>query len=529
MRAKIHKVAVRLNKLSKDFDISKLQYIRKNIKNMKSAPLTYEIFSNKSIIDHYAFHSGGRNEIQINIGYEESKNRFRYGIAFSIESGRTLPMPVKTMRPKIKKFNEYINLHKHDFSSLKMWHYSNSSSSKDYSPKNIPSNLVKDGTFIFLGKHLKKTPDKLTLKDYKEILVTLDKLLPLYQYVESDGTIENSIARICWNDNYWTKPSGKSGKSLHPDSFEKDYKFGHEEWLLDTSKIVNGYHYGFLQQFNNNFNAYIGNTHNITLYSIDSSKPSNKIRYWVGKIKNVEVVSQKESNVIHKAYKKNGWLKSMEKQVREVKANVNEFNRLKPDKFFNMKFKLEDLELYDEPIAFSTHNPRLSSDYYSSLLPEKSAKIPSTKRPKFKFKAGTNNKKTTANMQYSAKRKKVNLVHNDIQNNCIKQLEKIYGKNHVGSEKYGIDIMVRDKKKIVFYEVKTAQPIIKSIRQALSQLMEYSYYPNEINASKLIIVSQNPIDNDAILYLKKLRKDFKLPVHYQQYDIENKVLLSKVY
>ena len=57
--------------------------------------------------------------------------------------------------------------------------------------------------------------------------------------------VEEKIARICWNTNYWQKPSGKDGKSK--DTYELINGYGHEEWLFDKEKIIDGYHYSFLQ------------------------------------------------------------------------------------------------------------------------------------------------------------------------------------------------------------------------------------------------------------------------------------------
>ncbi|BCV27179.1 hypothetical protein [Shewanella algae] len=56
------------------------------------------------------------------------------------------------------------------------------------------------------------------------------------------------IARICWNSNGWITPSGRPGKSSNKDSYEYQNGYGHEEWLLDTTKIIDGYHYGYIKQ-----------------------------------------------------------------------------------------------------------------------------------------------------------------------------------------------------------------------------------------------------------------------------------------
>lgn len=62
--------------------------------------------------------------------------------------------------------------------------------------------------------------------------------------------IENKISKICWNSEGWKFPSGSKGKSVVSESYETKYGFGHEEWLFDKSRMIDGYHYAFLQPLN---------------------------------------------------------------------------------------------------------------------------------------------------------------------------------------------------------------------------------------------------------------------------------------
>ena len=77
---------------------------------------------------------------------------------------------------------------------------------------------------------------------------------------------------------------------------------------------------------------------------------------------------------------------------------------------------------------------------------------------------------------------------------------------------------------VTFYEIKTGSSVRSSIRQALPQLLEYAFWPEEQRADKLIIVSQLPITADAKRYLRFLRKQFKLPISYKQFDLKTGAL-----
>lgn len=77
------------------------------------------------------------------------------------------------------------------------------------------------------------------------------------------------IARICWNTKEWKRPSGRKGKSKDNNSYENEKGFGHEEWLLDDSKIMSdGYHYGFLEPMSVKSSIHNGKTYDIHIYTI---------------------------------------------------------------------------------------------------------------------------------------------------------------------------------------------------------------------------------------------------------------------
>ena len=77
------------------------------------------------------------------------------------------------------------------------------------------------------------------------------------------------IARICWNTNDWKYPSGIEGKSKNKHSYEKIMGYGHEEWLLDDTRIMpDGYHYGFLQAMNGRSDIHKHAKYDIHLFTI---------------------------------------------------------------------------------------------------------------------------------------------------------------------------------------------------------------------------------------------------------------------
>ncbi|MBK7500681.1 MAG: PD-(D/E)XK nuclease domain-containing protein [Ignavibacteriales bacterium] len=71
--------------------------------------------------------------------------------------------------------------------------------------------------------------------------------------------------------------------------------------------------------------------------------------------------------------------------------------------------------------------------------------------------------------------------------NVFNQFVKIFGEKNVSGEQqtsYGasIDLVLKQDNDYIFYEFKTSGSLREIIRDALSQLIEYSYYPSNKNA-----------------------------------------------
>jgi hypothetical protein len=339
----------------------------------------------------------------------------------------------------------------------------------------------------------------------------------------------DKIARICWNTDYWQKPSGPEGKSKHKRAWEKLTGFGHEEWLLDTEKTIDGYHYAYLQAIGAHRDKYKGSQFNISLYSINNA---TKKRWWIGEIKNVIVTTPEESKRIYKIYEKNNWLKEMESQLQEVGASVKDFKNIKPEFFFTIKFKPSDLHLLDEPKLFPSDDPAVTSDYYNL---KNKVSTPKFVKPEFIFSSGHNKGKESTTRTYRSSKEDKDLFHSRMQTAIYEQFCKNFGGTNVGTEQstgFGsrVDIVVKSgKNAFIFYELKTSNSIRQCIRESLSQLLEYSIFPNNDIASKLIIISQNKIDEDNLNYLKTLRTRFNIPVYYQQFNTETNKLMPEEY
>ena len=181
----LNSIASEINLRANAHPIGKLQEIRRQLKGLQRLP-TQNIFTRSTTFEreNYAFHHGGRKELQFNIGIERlgGADELRYGVAFSLETSQTLPK-INVLIPKVRLFNDFIQLYPDQYADMRMWHY-HGRLSADYIPTSIASELIAKDVFILLGKR-----QPLEQLDYESILNCFDRLLPLYRYVESAGAL----------------------------------------------------------------------------------------------------------------------------------------------------------------------------------------------------------------------------------------------------------------------------------------------------------------------------------------------------
>jgi hypothetical protein len=171
----INEIAYKINSLAKDYRMGSFQDIRKEIHSLQR-PKTREIFSDQTITDEWAFHSGGRHEIQFNIGFEEIEDKtfFRYGIAFSLETSQTLPS-IENFEIKIQRYNEFLDFNSDQLGDLFFWYYSNGQRSETSHIQKIDRTLFQEGNFIFVGRQV--DANEIIFDD---ILRLFDRLIDLF-------------------------------------------------------------------------------------------------------------------------------------------------------------------------------------------------------------------------------------------------------------------------------------------------------------------------------------------------------------
>jgi hypothetical protein len=343
--------------------------------------------------------------------------------------------------------------------------------------------------------------------------------------------MEGKMARICWNSNNWRSPSGRKGKSLDVSSYEHINGFGHEEWLFDTDKTINGYHYGAIQPIGKHQGTYQGQIFNILLYTY---KADDKEWYWVGWLNNVITIPHNEAMEVYEEYKKQGWLDSMKKELALVGANQDELDSFN-NYCFNVKFLPNDIVSTNNGLQLFTVDQKITHNRYTLLNIDPQI-INSFKNSKIEITGDNLNKnhKEVLVKSFSEYSKEYEFTHGLIQDAFFEYLkqsfvtDKLYKEALITKLNCSIDIYQEKENGVkIIYEIKTYVDLKYSVRIALGQLLEYSHYPNRNEDYKLIIVSNKFIFDDIKQYIDNLKRKFNLEIGIINFDHKNKRIKEK--
>lgn len=347
--------------------------------------------------------------------------------------------------------------------------------------------------------------------------------------------IEKRISRLTWNDNGWIMPSGPAGKSTYKNTHEAQYGYGHEEWLFDTGKLIDGYHYGFLEPIRKEQQAYEDRSYHIWLYTIDAK---TKNRYFIGEILKVEVLKESDAERIKQIYAENGWLHEMEQQIKSSGGNAKGFSNWKGVDLLNIRYKPKDIKPLTEYILLPPDHPVVSLSRYSFAhfrhefdlsLADNAFKY---NPPKSKEQETEDDKVDTSVHFREPKQIEITYLHKSISKRLTKVLREHYGNENVSPEHptcngCRVDIVVNHSNRFIFYEIKTYNSINYSIREALGQLLEYAFWPSQQNAQELVIVTQVAANPETVAYFAYLRQKLGLEIYYQSFDVNTGLLSSK--
>jgi hypothetical protein len=515
----------------RDDYLTTMQYERAEYRNSKRIAQNKFLNINRHFVGNkkYSFHYGGSNEFQFNVGVE-SNNTLRFGLAFSLETSKSINDPIGARTPEIKRFNKLFSENPELFDELDMFIY-NKKEQKLYegNVREIKDSEIAVGNFIFFGGLTTEKYMNLNEDDLDVIIDRLAAMFPIYTYVQHGFKKDIRICRVTFNQNNWVAPSGREGKSRNKNTQEGQHGFGYEEWLLNLGYEIDGYHYGFLEPISKYSSAYQNRIFDIYLYTIRQD-PSQ--RFWVGKISNCTVIDEIEAKTVLKHYEDQGWKEIMIHDLKRVQLDPKNLKSNWNASLFNVKFRTSDLDLLDELLEVSKDDKAISTGRYQLSqfkgLPDSSKEDSTFDIDDLKSREGLLNK---AIGKRSSSIYTINYLHNEIslaledylrKNGHLVEFEKSTG---FGTS---IDMMSEKSGLKTIYEIKTAHTAKACIRQAFGQLMEYAYFPDRVVAERLVVVGiQQPKLKDE-KYIKHLRSVSNLDIRYWHFDNAKSVLIKEI-
>jgi hypothetical protein len=279
---------------------------------------------------------------------------------------------------------------------------------------------------------------------------TIDTYNDTIAYINSHRIRKS--ARICWNDYRWTRPSGFLGKSVttqRSQAFihERENGFAPEEWLFDLEKTIEGYHYARIEPVHIKTGKHINEKYDLIFYTFNSGISQ---WFWVGEIREVEVISKNESNRIYKEYKAKRWWNEQQLQLEELRKtdensehlNVKSFVDWDANDLFNIRFRPEDVKLFPELQPFSKNEKPPSNHYNLPDAGDKPAFLTPPKVGGLRFEEvdddnddNDNNENTTIiKRNYSVGLRELLNVHYDLQKAFIKYPKITYTEDKIGKE-----------------------------------------------------------------------------------------------
>jgi hypothetical protein len=339
----------------------------------------------------------------------------------------------------------------------------------------------------------------------------------------------NKLARVCWNNNGWQRPSGLDGKSGSGETHEASEGWGAEEWLFDFARQLDGYHYAYLTPIRNALTKHAGATYNIRLYTRDAV---SRTYYYVGRLLDAEVLTEEQVAEVTARYQAKKWLSEMEEEVQAVtgdptfrigKGTAGPFNiRFRPEAV-QRPSSSDGLEAIDDISEWTDSQHYVLFEDVREDIPKVKVKLRKQDEDDLDMSGDNDATPLHRPRQRLLRAGAVELpgLHDMVQDRLLDYLRARYPKHRIKREvairAHGTRIDVvqqRPDKSRVFYEVKVLPTLRACIREALGQLLEYAHWPAKSLAAELVIVSYHESDPDAMAYLAKLGEAYGLRLGY---------------
>ncbi|RPD85204.1 hypothetical protein [Luteimonas sp. 100069] len=465
----------------------------------------------------YAYHRGGRKELQFNVGFEDERY-FRYGVAFSLQGGPDRIDPVATLAPRIDEFNEAVEDFA-DLAGLAVWAYRGDDRIHDGPFGRVPDVLVRFGNFIFIGCRAEVGSTGVTDEILKDAARVLEELFPLYLRVEGAaqvGVMPSSdwVARLAYNSRGWWCPAGAGEVYEAVPSYRAEHGFGHEDWLFRGEWLLDGWRYGFVQGVNKSRASLLRSNRPFNLRLFTMRGPGD--RRAVAEIRDVECLTNEQAADAVEAFEQLGWMDTMRAEVRAAGGRPEALGRTEYAPYIlNMRYRLENVRWLDGSTPLAAEDSVHKVKRYSLCRANDSL---CTAQPRWRGRAGKTDLPDAVDRCYWRPGGWTTRTpeHLKIQRALKDEVERRYPGCVVVFEQDHIDLVARTKDELLLFEVKSDLAPLSVIRQALGQILEYALHPRRQHELpvRLVIVGRQPLQSVDEAYLSVLKEQLRMPLEY---------------
>lgn len=320
------------------------------------------------------------------------------------------------------------------------------------------------------------------------------------------------LQRLCWNTNGWRAPTGDMfGKE---DSYVGREGFGHEEWNLNTTDLLNGRAFGYTYYSPPEGSELIGKGHDIYFFAISPSKERKLIGYY----RDARFLDAKERDELKRAFTKSDLLEKRSEELMALRipaiANARDARRLVLDQFSaNIVVSPQDIHAVSgEPVLskemLGGRDPKYFTRYTKPVFLDRAPSLRGRNLIARPARVPTDQELLEdAYVRFTKPQQRViSRLHNQLSNRFRKWLREI-GTREIAAESAFIDVQCVYGGKRHLFELKTCSQHLSprhAIREAIGQLFEYSYFPQRRAPHFAAIVLDAEPSRDELLWCRAM-------------------------
>lgn len=332
---------------------------------------------------------------------------------------------------------------------------------------------------------------------------------------ESDGSRVHKVTRISYNSAGWRQPTGDARKYESAKTFNHINGFGHEDWLFRSDWLIDGWRYAFVQGVSKSRKDLLNSrvAFDLTLFTIEP----NKRRRYVADLFAVEPLSHQQATEAIAEFRRRGWLKTMQREIKAVQGNANALGAAPwADHALNIRYRWENVKFFPEDTYASDDDPirRLTR---LRLFDRSLVNPPRLQKGRRRFSGSTNLPVPRSFMRRPGRQMECTPEHARMQKQLMLELQKEFPKAEIRREVDFVDVSVRTPQELILFEIKSDLEPRTVIRQALGQILEYAFYPLKSYdiSPRLVIVGRARLASADQAYVKVLQEKFSLPLSYR--------------